>query len=282
MERPAVDRLAAARLGGSKKLDDLIEAKLRREYTKAVRRISKRKWRVPEILSQLPVVKGKERKKLEDELVLLMRKAKIDNELVRKFGPIYSDESGNNKSKRKKSNQEDLESLDSSSVSSFQRQAAAPPPPSVGRYTKNRSAAKTDGSKFSKKSSELSRTFESGYSSLDEYISGGDSRVQDGLVVKKKEEVSMMTSTSEQDLPVLVKQIERERVRPDVMINKMSEMGVEAVPRVQARQEIQVAAAGGGGGFDPNDGFEHDDDDELNRPDRLDFIKIFSLPSYDI
>ena len=72
------------------KLDELIEAKLRREYNKAVRRISKRKWRVPEILDQLTKVKGKDRKKLEDELKLLMRKAKIDNEIVKKFEGIYS------------------------------------------------------------------------------------------------------------------------------------------------------------------------------------------------
>ena len=79
MEKPIGDY--SLRLGGSTKLDDLIEAKLRREYTKAVRRINKRKWRVPEILSQLDRLRGKDRKKLEDELTLLMRKAKLDNEL---------------------------------------------------------------------------------------------------------------------------------------------------------------------------------------------------------
>lgn len=255
------------RIGGSTKLDELIEAKLQREYFKAVKRINKRKWRVPEILSQLMQVKGKDKRKLEDELTLLMRKAKIDNELVRKFHSIYSENQPvetDTKKRRKKSNQETVtDDLDSSSMNSFQRPMTtatiSPTTTGLGRFAKNRSS-KTDGNKYKKAASPqtmLSKTFESGYSSLDEYMSGGDPR---SVNIK-----DAARTASDRDLPSLVDQIERERVRPAIEhVNKISdELAVEA-PRVQALPEIQVAAD-----------FDDDNDDFPRRFER--YKTLFSF-----
>lgn len=276
MERPA--GWNEARLDGpSTKLDELIEAKMRREYAMAVKRINKRKWRVPQLLAQLATSKlsSKERKKLEDELTLLMRKARIDNELVRKFASIYGTADDNdddsssrggadsNRKRRKKTSEnlaasETNEELDSSSVNSFQQ--AGQQAPSGGRYSKNRQAGKQDTSYKYKKTatSPISKTFESGYSSLDEYISGEPRRAES----RNREAAAVaagIVGGSEPDLPMLVKQAERERVtrvepvRVDEM-RKMSELGVEA-PRVVPMQEIRVAAQGG---------LTRDDDDDYD------------------
>lgn len=50
-----------------------------REFDKMLRRIERRKIRVPEILEILKTAKPRQTKKLEDELCLLMRKSDRDN-----------------------------------------------------------------------------------------------------------------------------------------------------------------------------------------------------------
>lgn len=57
-----------------------------KEYQKLLRRIERRRVRVPEILEQLKTVKSvKERRKLEEELRLLMRKSERDNLLLNRY-----------------------------------------------------------------------------------------------------------------------------------------------------------------------------------------------------
>lgn len=59
-----------------------------REKQKLLRRLDRRKERVPEILELLKTAKGKEKKRLEEELALLLRKEKKDEQLKRKFNLI--------------------------------------------------------------------------------------------------------------------------------------------------------------------------------------------------
>jgi hypothetical protein len=255
MEKPIGDY--SPRLGGSSKLDDLIEAKLRREYTKAVRRINKRKWRVPEILSQLDRVRGKDRKKLEDELTLLMRKAKLDNELVKKFGPIYSS-TPNPTPPPSQASAGSIAKINASSSETLDGTAKQAPIP---RYTKNKASPTTtmkiDPTKYKKPGeTNVSKTFESGYSSLDEYVSGGDLRV--------------VGNRKQTDVAALVAQAEKSRcARPNEFTSKVTDLAIEA-PRVEALPQVQLAVA-------PDDA-EYNDREERNRFNR--FAIIIFIPIY--
>ena len=72
---------------GSKltKIQKLMLSIADRERQKLLRRIERRKDRVPEILKLLKKADGKEKKKLEDELQLLLRKEEKDDQLKKKF-----------------------------------------------------------------------------------------------------------------------------------------------------------------------------------------------------
>lgn len=62
----------------------LMNSTAQREFEKMLRRIERRKVRVPEILAELKTCRGKQTKKLEDELRLLMRKSERDNMMLQR------------------------------------------------------------------------------------------------------------------------------------------------------------------------------------------------------
>lgn len=71
---------------GAHKLNKIIDASMEKEVQKALNRVSKRRVRVPQILKQLDHVKGRDRRALEEELTLLMRKHKSDRRLLEMYG----------------------------------------------------------------------------------------------------------------------------------------------------------------------------------------------------
>lgn len=249
------ENLSIMRAGS--RLDMLIESKMRREYAKAVKRINKRKWRVPEILRQIEKEKGRERKKLEDELNLLMRKAKIDNELVRKFDLIYSSETEDLEEsekprppapRRKKlftiDGELETDEHETSSINS----SIQP----IGKYSKNKTS-RVDEKKFKSKANSqttlLNKTFESGYSSLEEYVSCGNGEFVRVTKESKKEQTLSYSQGggSDQELTSMVNQVERNRIR-STNFNKLDEISIEA-PRLDVAQEVDIAVG-----------------DEINRP----------------
>ena len=79
-------------MSSSKKISKLVTTSAEREFQKLLRRIEKRKVRVPQILEQLKKCKNlKERQKLEEELRILMRKSERDNELLSFYMGLHGD-----------------------------------------------------------------------------------------------------------------------------------------------------------------------------------------------
>lgn len=72
-----------------------------REKIKLLKRIERRKIRIPEILELLKTAKNKEKKKLEDELRILLRKAERDEQLLKKFQINFENESKKSNEKNK-------------------------------------------------------------------------------------------------------------------------------------------------------------------------------------
>ncbi|CAF0727309.1 unnamed protein product [Brachionus calyciflorus] len=81
------------------KMEKLIEANIEKEYKKALKRTEYRNQRIPEIIKLFNSEKEKNLKSLEEELRLLMRKAKIDEELIRDYESVLELEAPNSYNK---------------------------------------------------------------------------------------------------------------------------------------------------------------------------------------
>jgi hypothetical protein len=68
------------------KLTRIIDSSIEKELEKAINRVNKRKVRVPQLLRQLESARGRERRTLEEELTLIMRKHKHDKKMLEMYG----------------------------------------------------------------------------------------------------------------------------------------------------------------------------------------------------
>lgn len=233
------------------KMDKLIKSNIEKEFQKALRRVKYRKQRVPEILKLMDKANSKESKSLQEELKILLRKSRIDNELIEQYYDLidldkleenfpFQQKTKFKKKKRSKSNDTDLESTSSSSFTN------------VKKYSKNKNL-ETKINKINKlckvdfKSS--NRTLESGYSSLEESLS-------DFKIALKKEENEKIylkennkLSNNYNDLIKMMNQIERNRVWANNQ-SKLNDLSIERVD-VNALVEVDISVDNG--------------DDETNR-----------------
>lgn len=257
----------------STKLDALIDAKLKVEYHKALKRIGKRKQRVPEILRQLDKVNSKERKRLESELNLLMRKAKFDTELVNQFDSKYAtseteelesddDEAETDGSKttltttttakrtkpnpKRKANvipsDDQLETTDfeSSSINSFQFVKNKPINKNVQKYTKK----------------PANKPFESGYSSLEESMNEFKLSQSDLNLSEKSKFKPKAVPRQDQQMRNMLRQVENNRLGVNSNFNsKLDQLAVEQV-RIEPLAEVELTVGAGN---------DHDDDNSPNR-----------------
>jgi hypothetical protein len=68
------------------KLNRIINSSIEKELEKAMNRLNKRKVRVPQLLRQIESTRGKDRRALEEELTLIMRKHKHDKKMLEMYG----------------------------------------------------------------------------------------------------------------------------------------------------------------------------------------------------
>ena len=145
------------------KMEKLILENIHKEYKKALKRTEHRTKRVPEIIKIFNSSNEKEMKNLQEELRLLMRKSKVDKELIENYKSKF-DKSLSLSSEDIRAN-EQTNDLESTSLVSFNK-----------NYVKNKMIKKRVKKDEFKSSN---RTLESGYSSFEDSLN--DLKIKDKI-----------------------------------------------------------------------------------------------------